>query len=292
MTSLIFDFLDHLKQQNYSVNSLHSHRLDVVKFEKWWEALDPVLPLGKISPQHLQQYWQFLETTLKPRTIARHVSSLKLFFSYLESQNIVKKNPMNWVEFPKIVYDPPQILSPEEVIALLEAPDLQHYLGMRDRAILELLYSSGLKVTELVQLNVQNLELEERVVHVGGSRNRAVPLTSKAVAVLKNYLESARQHRLLRKEDDCLFSSRNGVRMTRIGIWFMLKRHAKQRGIQTPLNGRILRHSFASHLLQNGMDLSDIQKLFGYVDLNATLQYAHINPPNYEQTFHEHHPRG
>ena len=155
-----------------------------------------------------------------------------------------------------------------------------------------MLYSSGLKVKELLNLNVEDLFLNMSFLKVRGKRERMVPMTDKAVEALEEYLQSAREQRLLNKSDPCLFPGRNGTRMSRMGFWVMIRKHAKKAGIENPINGRILRHSFAAHLLENGMDLPDIQDLFGYVSLDSTLQYAHINRPDYFEVFQRCHPMG
>ena len=294
MDPLIAQFIEYLQTKKYSLNSIQNHRLDLLRFKEWLEIQEgsTLNRLQKLTAEEIQSYADFLQHSLKPRTVARHLSSLKLFFFLLEQQGLLEISPLDLVKFPQINYVPPEMLSPEEVVALLEAPSLNHYLGLRDRSLLELSYSSGLKVKELLNLNVADLFLDLGFLKVRGKRERMVPITSKAVEVLKVYLDSARLPRLLNKEDPCLFPNRNGVRMTRIGFWNMVKKHARRAEIQTNITPRMLRHSFAMHLIQKGMDLTSICTLFGYTKLDATLQYAHVNVPNYFETFQQLHPRG
>lgn len=294
MESLIAQFIEYLQFKKYSANSIQNHRLDVLRFQEWLEGhgKSTLYRLKKLTPDDIQAYQEFLEQGVKPRTAARHLSSLRLFFSYLDQQGLVEVNPLDLVKFPQIECAPPEILAPEDIVALLEAPSLEHYLGMRDRALLELSYSSGLKVKELVNLNVDDLFLDLGFLKVRGKRERMVPVTSKAVEVLKKYLASARHRRLLNKDDPCLFPNRNGQRMSRIGFWFMVKKHARRAGISANITPKMIRHSFAIHLIQNGMDLSSIRTLFGYATLDATAQYAHVKVPDYEETFQQFHPRG
>ena len=294
MEPLIAQFIQYLQFKKYSASSIQSHRLDVLRFQEWLESTGKTTlsHLRKLTHEDIQAYQELLQQAVKPRTIARHLSSLRLFFDYLDQQGLVRTNPLDLVKFPQIDYLPPEMLSPEDIVALLETPSLQHYLGLRDRALLELSYSSGLKVKELLNLNVDDLFLDLGFLKVRGKRERMVPVTSKAVEVLKHYLETARLPRLLNKEDPCLFPNRNGVRMTRMGFWNMVKKHARRAGIAAPITPMMLRHSFAIHLIQNGMDLTHIQTLFGYVALDATRQYAHVQVPDYEETFHQFHPRG
>ena len=299
MQPLISEFLDSLRSKKYAPNSIQSHRLDIRRFLKWLEIEEEdsdsqklLLMLRKLDRNDIESYLSFLHESVKPRTLARHISSLKLFLDHLELVGLIKTSPAHQIPFPAILPEAPEILSPGEVVALLEAPSLEHYLGLRDRAMLELLYSSGLKVKELLGLDVTDLFLDLEFLKVRSKLERMVPMTSKAVDLLRTFLEKAREKRLLNPEDSCLFPSRNGTRMSRVGFWAMIKKHALSAGITSRINPRILRHSFAVHLLQNGIDLSDIRDLFGYVSLDATLQYAHVNRPDFFEVFHELHPRG
>ena len=299
MQQLVSDFLDSLSNKKYAPNSIQSHRLDLRKFLKWlevdednYDSQELLKKIRRLNLEDLETYLNSLRQSYKPRTLARHISTLKLFLDHLELQGLIKKSPAHQLRFPEVLPEAPEILSPEEVVALLESPSLDHYLGLRDRAMLELLYSSGLKVTELLGLDVEDLFLDLEFLKVRSKRERMVPITIKAVQVLRTYLEEARENRLLNPKDPCLFPGRNGTRMTRVGFWAMIKKHAQRSGISSRINPRILRHSFAVHLLQNGIDLSDIKELFGYVSLDATLQYAHINRPDFVKVYHELHPRG
>ena len=299
MQQLVSDFLDSLNNKKYAPNSIQSHRLDLRKFLKWleidednYDSQELLEKIRRLTLEDLETYLNYLRQSYKPRTLARHISTLKLFLDHIELQGMIKKSPAHQLRFPEVMPEAPEILSPEEVVTLLESPPLDHYLGLRDRAMLELLYSSGLKVNELLGLDVEDLFLVLEFLKVRSKRERMVPITIKAVKVLRTYLEEARENRLLNPNDSCLFPGRNGTRMTRVGFWAMIKKHAQRSGISSRINPRILRHSFAVHLLQNGIDLSDIKELFGYVSLDATLQYAHINRPDFVKVYHELHPRG
>ena len=299
MQQLVSEFLDSLKNKKYSPNSIQSHRLDLRKFLKWlkvdednYDSQELLEKIRNLNLEDLETYLNYLRQSYKPRTLARHTSTLKLFLDNLELQGLIKKSPAHQLRFPEVMPDAPEILSPGEVVALLESPSLDHYLGLRDRAMLELLYSSGLKVNELLGLDIEDLFLDLEFLKIRSKRERMVPITKKAVQVLRKYLSGAREQRLLNPNDPCLFPGRNGTRLTRVGFWAMIKKHAQRSGINSRINPRILRHSFAVHLLQNGIDLSDIKELFGYVSLDATLQYAHINRPDFVKVYHELHPRG
>jgi integrase/recombinase XerD len=290
METLLHEFLEWLKSQSYSSNSQKNYLDDTQQFLHWYTATTEAGDLMKVDRSLMQQYRDQLLDFMQPSSVCRHLSSLKLFLNCAEGKNWINVNPLHLVKFPEIPPKPPELLSPKEVDDLLEAPSDDHYLGMRDRAMLELLYSSGLKVHELLDLNTSDLFLDLGFLKVRGRRERMVPVTLKAIKVLNKYLKEGRQDRLRYEEDTCLFPNRNGERMTRIGFWFMIKKHSKRAGIQSRINARILRHSFAAHLLENGMDLTDLAQLFGFVSLDATLQYAHINRPNYFEVYRRCHP--
>ena len=250
MQPLVSVFLDTLQSKKYAPNSIQSHRLDLHRFLRWLEIDEEesdsqklIVKLRKLNRQDIESYLSLLSESYKPRTLARHISSLKLFLDHLEISGLIKTSPAHQIPFPAVLPEPPEILSQEEVVALLEVPSLEHYLGLRDRAMLELLYSSGLKVKELLGLDVEDLFLDLEFLKVRSKRERMVPMTSKAVEVLRTYLEKAREQRLLNPEDKCLFPSRNGIRMSRVGFWAMIKKHALRAGITSRINPRILRHS-------------------------------------------------
>jgi len=188
MQPLVLEFLDSLHTKNYSANSVQSHRLDLRKFLKWLEIEEEdsdsqklLALIRKLSPDDIENYLAFLRESYKPRTLARHISSLRLFLDHLELSGLIKTSPAHHIRFPEIIPDAPEILSTEEVVALLEAPSLDHYLGLRDRAMLELLYSSGLKVNELLGLDVEDLFLDLEFLKVRSKRERMVPITDVTV---------------------------------------------------------------------------------------------------------------
>ena len=299
MQEIVLEFIDTLRNKKYAHNSISSHKQDLKKFFRWFNIEEENSDdkkllefLGKLKKTDIEEYIIFLGKTYKPRTLARHISSLKLFLSHLELRGIIRSSPAHRLRFPEIISEAPEILSTEEVISLLEAPSLDHYLGLRDRAMMELLYSSGLKVKELLGLDIEDIFLDLEFLKIRSKKERMVPITSKAIEILRIYINKSRTNRLLNPDDSCLFPGRNGTRMSRVGFWSMIKKHALRAGITNHINPRILRHSFAVHLLQNGIDLSDIMNLFGYVSLDATLQYSHINRPDFFNVYHRLHPRG
>ena len=292
MKRLILQFTADLHLKRYSQNSIQNHRLDVMRFQDWLEAQDSadIEGLQRVTRETIVAYQGVLSSRLKPRSVNRHLSSLKLLFRFLEESGLLQLNPMDNMTYPKLLPLLPTMLLPGEVGALLEAPSEAHYLGLRDKAMLELLYSSGLKLNELIGLDVGHLQLDAGLVHVRGKRERVVPVTEPAQAVLLRYLAETRAGRLLHPDDPCLFPGRNGRRISRVGVWKMIKKHAAAAGIRKNFNPRTLRHAFAMHLIVGGMDLDGIKLLFGYRQLEATTIYAHVNMPDFRDAYSTYHP--
>jgi integrase/recombinase XerD len=292
MNRLILQFAADLHLQRYSQNSVQNHRLDLLRFQEWLDSRGEATEarLAAISTRDIADYQAHLSGRLSARSVNRHLSSLRLFFGFLERTGLTRRNPMDEVAFPKFWTNLPGTLTPGEVAAILEAPDEGHYLGLRDRAMLELLYGSGLKLNELIALDVSDLQLELRFVQVRGRRERMVPLTDRAVSLLKRYLEESRPGRILYPEEPCLFPGRNGTRISRVAVWKLIKKYAAQAGINKNFSARALRHAFAMHLLLGGMDLDAIQVLFGYRSLEAAALYAHVNAPDFRAAYRAYHP--
>ena len=292
MNRLVLQFTANLHVKNYSESSIQNHRLDLLRFKSWLEEHDLAqLPgIQNMDPANILDYRDHLSKRLKPRSIARHLSSLRLFFRFLEESGLIRLNPMDKVVFPKIVPMLPAMLLPSEVAALLDCPSEAHYLGLRDKVILEVLYSTGVKLNELIALNVDSLELEMGFLRVEGKRKRMVPLTPRAVKLLGRYLEESRPGRVLHPGEPCLIPGRNGTRISRVGVWKLIKKHAQDAGIDNNFNPRTLRHAFAIHLILGGMDLDGIKFLFGYKKLEATALYEHVNTPDFREAYQAYHP--
>lgn len=292
MNRLVLQFTAQLHLKDYSPSSIQNHRLDLLRFKSWLEEQERAhLPgIQTLDAEAILAYQAHLAKRLKPRSINRHLSSLRLFFRFLEETGLIRINPMDNVVFPKTVPHLPSMLLPSEVAALLEAPEESHYLGLRDKAMLEVLYSTGLKLNELIGLDVDSLELDMGFVRVDGRRKRMVPLTDKAVHLLRRYLDESRPQRVLHPEEPCLFPGRNGTRISRVGVWKLIKKYAQKADIQRNFNPRTLRHAFAIHLILGGMDLDAIKFLFGYKKLEATALYAHVNTPDFKAAYQAYHP--
>ena len=292
MNRLVLQFTAYLHINQYSQNSIQDHRLDLLRFISWLETREfrEVEQLRDLQREDLLAYQAHLAQRLRPRSVNRHLSTLRILFRFLDEQQLVSSNPMESISFPKLMPSLPTMLLPGDVTALLQAPQETHYLGLRDRTLMEVLYSAGLKLHELIQLNLPALELEVGVLRVRGRRERLVPLTSRSVTRLRRYLEEARKLRLLNPEDPCLFPGRNGTRISRVGVWKLVKKYARAAGIEKNFSPRNLRHAFAIHMILGGMDLDGIKRLFGYKQLEATALYAHVNAPDFRAAYQAYHP--
>lgn len=229
-----------------------------------------------------------------PRTRARHLVTIRGFFRYLKQAGVLQHNAAKMVDLPKSGLKLPDVLSVEEVDRLLAAPEVQTPPGLRDAAMLELIYAAGLRVSELVGLLVPAVNLEAGFVRVmgKGSKERIVPIGRKALVCLQNYLETARPALLKDRPSRFLFVARAGKPMTRQGFWKMLRRYGLKSGIAKRITPHSLRHSFASHLLEGGADLRAVQVMLGHVDIATTQIYTHVAQKRLVEIHRRYHPRG
>jgi len=235
-----------------------------------------------------------VQSGARPRTTARLLSSLRRFYQYLVREGCLNADPSAQIDAPKLGRPLPKSLTEGEVEALLQAPDVNRFLGLRDRAMLELLYASGLRVSELIDLPVSQLNLRQGVLRVVGKGNkeRLVPLGEEAGEWLDSYLEQARPALLQGRMSDALFVTQRGSAMTRQAFWYLIKRYARQAGIKADLSPHGLRHSFATHLLNHGADLRVLQMLLGHSNLSTTQIYTHVARERLKGIHATHHPRG
>lgn len=235
-----------------------------------------------------------LEQGYKARSTARFLSGARGFYRFLLAEGEIAEDPTLQVEMPLLGRPLPKSLSEADVEALLEAPDLEDPIGLRDRAMLEVLYACGLRVSELVGLTLEQVNLRQGVVKVfgKGSKERLVPLGEEAIAWIERYVREARPFLLDGKPSDVLFPSLRGEQMTRQTFWHRIKHQAKVAGILKPLSPHTLRHAFATHLLNHGADLRVVQMLLGHADLSTTQIYTHIAQARLKDLHARHHPRG
>ena len=287
-------FLDALwLEKGLSANTLAAYRSDLESLARWC-ALKGVEPLDCDRAALLDFLAEGLRTGRSARSAARLLSCLRGFFRYHLRIGRVSADPTLQIESPRLGRPLPKSLTEEDVEALLAAPDTATALGLRDRAMLELLYACGLRVSELVGLAIGAVNLSQGVVRVmgKGSRERLVPVGDEAVAWLFRYLREARPQLVPDGASDALFPGRGGETLTRQAFWYRLRRHAFEAGIHKPLSPHTLRHAFATHLLNHGADLRVVQMLLGHSDLSTTQIYTHVARERLKQLHAAHHPRG
>ena len=292
---IIEQFLDALwTEQGLSQHTLNAYQTDLKGLAKWSAAghAEKLIKLDKIN---LQSYLAHrLELGIKARSTARMLSTLRRFYQYLIRENQISIDPSALLESPKLGRPLPKTMSEREVEALLEAPDTDDPLGLRDRAMLELIYATGLRVSELVGLEIYGANLQQGVVRVTGKGNkeRLVPMGEEALSWIALYLKNSRADLLGSSLSDKLFVTRRGGGMTRQTFWYMVKRYAQLAGISSTLSPHVLRHAFATHLLNHGADLRVVQMLLGHSDLSTTQIYTHIAKERLKELHAQHHPRG
>jgi len=228
-----------------------------------------------------------------PRSVARWIVAIKGFFGYLLAEGVVNEDPSAHLDSPRVWRSLPKVLTFEEVEALLAAPDRGDLRGMRDAAMMEVLYGTGLRVSELLRLHLGDLHLDAGYLRCWGkgSKERVVPLGGEAEASLQCYLAEARPTLLAGKRTDTLFVNARGLALTRQGFWKMIKRYGVCAGIGTPLSPHVVRHSFATHLLENGADLRAVQIMLGHADISTTQIYTHVNRERLRRLYEDFHPR-
>jgi integrase/recombinase XerD len=291
--ALLDEFIDQLwLEDGLARNTLESYRRDLAQFSNWLEGRETGLLL--VSRADLEKYLARRSPGSKPRSISRLIASLRRFYRYFVREERIKVDPTLQLDSPKLPRSLPKSLTEDEVVDLLNAPDHAQPLGMRDRAMLETLYATGLRVSELVNLKVSEVSLQEGVVRVvgKGSKTRLVPLGEEALDWISRYMEQPRRGILGGKLSDSLFVTQRGAAMTRQSFWYLIKRYARLAGITKPMSPHVLRHAFATHLLNHGADLRVVQMLLGHADISTTQIYTHVARERLKQLHAKHHPRG
>ena len=288
-------FLDQLwLERGLSENTISAYRHDLAGLAKWLQ-LHAVPHLADARREHLLTFLgERAQGGAHPRSTARLLSSIRRFYQHLVREGRLQGDPSLRIDAPKLGRSLPKALTEAEVEALLQAPDTQQVLGMRDRTMLELLYAGGLRVTELVSLKLSQVNMQQGVVRLigKGGKERLVPLHEESLRWLRDYLADSRAQLNKGHASEYLFTTRRGQCMTRQAFWYLIKRYAAIAEIHKALSPHTLRHSFATHLLNNGADLRVVQMLLGHSDLSTTQIYTHIAQERLKE-FHEiHHPRG
>jgi len=285
-------FLDMLwMERGLSENTLSAYRSDLLAYARWLNQKG--VRLGEAQDADLRDY---LGSFKQPaaRTLARRLSSLRRFYIYLVREGLMQHDPSARVESPRIGRPLPKSLTEAEVEALLNAPDINTSLGLRDRAMLEVLYATGLRVSELTGLTLTQINLRQGLVRVigKGNKERLVPLGEESLDWLQRYLSEGRPDIVKNKTPDALFPNRRGEAMTRQAFWYLIKRHAQAAGVSKALSPHVLRHAFATHLLNHGADLRVVQMLLGHSDISTTQIYTHVARERLKSLHAQHHPRG
>lgn len=286
-------FIDHLwLEDGLSKNTLDSYRTDLLQFSTWLASQK--IGLIHANQANIQQYLAVKFPKSKPRSISRLIASLRRYYRYCLRENLIKVDPTLQLESPKLPRSLPKSLNEQEVEDLLNAPDTNQPIGLRDRAMLELLYASGLRVSELVTVNVNEVSTQDGVVRVTGkgSKTRLVPMGEEAADWIVRYIKYGRPEILQKKMSDALFVTTRAGAMTRQAFWYLIKRYAVQAGIHKPMSPHVLRHAFATHLLNHGADLRVVQMLLGHSDISTTQIYTHVARERLKQLHSVHHPRG
>lgn len=285
------DFLSYLTfERKLAKNTRVSYELDLEQFFEWLATQ----PTTSMDRQVLERYLSFLRNELgvKDRSQARKISALRQFFKYLERQEVLVPSPMSLIDAPSQAKHLPKTLNEDQVNALLQAPDVTTAFGLRDRAMLELLYATGLRVSELVVLEVQQFRMDRRFLQVigKGNKERLVPYGTEAQQHLRRYLDEGRPTLLKHRTND-VFLNRFGRSMTRQAFWQHIKRYGLEVGIPAKMiSPHVLRHSFATHLLDHGADLRAIQMMLGHTDLSTTEIYTAVARERLRQVHEQYHP--
>jgi integrase/recombinase XerD len=289
----IGEFTTYLRvEKGMAENSIVSYRRDLLKLARHAEGIGRDLP--ELDAAALVEWTQALRRSgLAPRSVARTQVAARVFFRYLAVDGVVANDPTEHLEAPRAGRSLPHVLGARDVEALLQQPDLTTPQGVRDRAMLELLYATGLRVSELVGLRLSQVDLELGVVSaIGkGDKERLVPMGDVAVARVRDYLEAARRSLSARRSSTALFLSRLGRPMSRQGFWKVLTAYGRKAGIRRPLSPHVLRHSFATHLLENGADLRAVQLMLGHADISTTQIYTHVTRERLKRIHGRYHPR-
>jgi integrase/recombinase XerD len=295
LDSVLGPFVDYLRsEQGLSENTIVSYKYDISKYMRF------VIREGKrnvteVDERGIEDFlFTMRDDDAAPTTIARTVSALRAFYRYLVSEGRISGDPTTNIDAPKFLRRLPQVLSPEEVLSILEAPDLSRPLGIRDRAILELLYATGARVSELLGLRVGDLNLRESMIRVlgKGSKERVVPVGEEAKEFVSQYLKTVRPHLGAASRSDRLFLSARGISLSRSALWNLVKRYAARAGVDKRVTPHTFRHSFATHLLEGGADLVVVQELLGHADISTTQIYTHVDREYLREIHRTCHPRG
>ena len=286
---LFLEFLQNDKK--LSDNTLQSYKRDINQFEKYVE--ENQINYIKVDEKIVKEYLEFLQNIgKKSSTVSRNLASIRSFYQYLVRTKIVLQDPTNNIQAPKIEKRVPSILTAKEVELLLDQPQDVDLKGIRDKAMLEFAYATGMRVTEIISLNIEDVNFEEAYVSCKtGVKQRNIPLVTMSLKALKEYVNEARPYLIKDENVKSLFVNINGKRLTRQGFWKIVKYYKEQAHITKDITPHVLRHSFATHLLQNGADLKSIQTMLGHSDISSTQVYMQFQDEGIKDIYRKAHPR-
>ena len=287
--NLFFGFLENDKK--VSLNTLQSYRRDLKQFEKYIE--DNGEDYAEVTNDGIKEYIEYMqEIGKKPSTISRGLASIRSFYQYEAKNKVVEKDPTEGIQSPKIEKRVPSVLTSSEVALLLDQPKDVDLKGTRDKAMLEFAYATGMRVTEIISLNIEDVNLETGYATCrNGKKERTVPMGNMSLKALKEYVLEARPTMIRDDNEKALFVNVNGKRLTRQGFWKIVKFYKEQAHITKDITPHVLRHSFATHLLQNGADLKSIQMMLGHSDILSTQIYMQFQDESLKNVYKKAHPR-
>ena len=286
---LFLEFLQNEKK--LSDNTLQSYKRDIIQYQNYIE--ENQINYTKVSKEDIKTYLNYLKKVGKKlSTISRNLASIRSFYQFLIRNRKIKNDPTEDVQSPKVEKRIPSVLTAQEVELLLEQPKDVDLKGTRDKAMLEFAYATGMRVTEIINLNIENVNIEEGyVICRTGAKQRNIPLGSLSLSALKEYIEDARPILIKNEREKALFVNVNGKRLTRQGFWKIVKYYKEQAHITKDITPHVLRHSFATHLLQNGADLKAIQTMLGHSDISSTQVYMQFQDSGLKDIYQKAHPR-
>ena len=293
MTDYIDGYKQYLSEERHaSANTLSSYLRDVRQFLAYLQSVGTRSVL-QAAASDIEEYMRWMTGRGKSAaTVTRSVASLKSYYHYLVLEGRLKKNPVQDVTPLKVKRHLPQILTGKEVELFLEQPQCVDAKGYRDHAMLELLYATGIRVSELIALDVSDLNLSAGIIHCAGtSKERVIPLYPAAIKALRDYVEEIRPSMIAAPDETALFVNMNGERMSRQGFWKIIKYYQQKAQIDKDITPHTLRHSFAAHLLENGADLRSIQEMLGHADISSTQIYANLISQKLKDVYNKAHPR-
>ena len=285
MKIIIDEFIESLKSRQASPNTIASYERDIMQFSNYFEAQNK--KIFDLTKEDMKEYINHLSEQGKSNsTISRSTASIKSLYRYLLSKNLVETNIAESIESPKVDRKEPLILTTSEIETLLEQPDLSELKGKRDKAMLEVLYSTGIRVTELISLKIDDVNLTNGYIRVKKKNSeRHIPLGNLSLKCLKDYINKVRPLLIRTEEEKTLFINTNGQKMTRQGYWKILKQYKEQAKIDKDITPHTIRHSFAVHMLQNGAEIKTVQELLGHTDIASTMMYTQMADMNVKDDY-------